>query len=40
MPSAYYDQTGALIINNGRGAAPVRLFAPGPMLMNGSQSCK
>lgn len=38
MPSAYYDQTGALIINNGRGAAPVRLFAPGPMLMNGSQS--
>jgi len=28
IPSAYYDQTGALIINNGRASGPVRLFAP------------
>nr|XP_018671071.1 pumilio homolog 1-like [Ciona intestinalis] len=37
IPSAYYDQTGALIINNSRTGGPVRLFAPGPMFMNGSQ---
>ncbi|XP_039253877.2 pumilio homolog 1-like isoform X1 [Styela clava] len=41
IPTAYYDQTGALIVNNGRyNSGPVRLFAPGvagPMFMNGSQ---
>jgi len=36
LPSAYYDQTGALIINNGRSGGSVRLFAP-PVIMNGSQ---
>nr|CAB3265313.1 pumilio homolog 2-like [Phallusia mammillata] len=37
IPSAYYDQSGALIINNGRPGGPVRLLAPGPMFVNGSQ---
>ncbi|XP_076803881.1 pumilio homolog 1-like isoform X1 [Clavelina lepadiformis] len=37
MIPGYYDQSGALIINNGRGSGPVRLFTPGPVFMNGSQ---
>lgn len=41
IPAAYYDQSGALIVNNGRFGAPVRFLAPGipaPMYLNGSQS--
>lgn len=41
IPAAYYDQSGALIVNNGRFGAPVRFLAPGipaPMFLNGSQS--
>lgn len=39
LTPAYYDQSGQLMVGNGRGmATPVRLISPAPMLVNTQQS--
>ncbi|MFT7813230.1 pumilio homolog 1 isoform X4 [Arapaima gigas] len=33
-PAAYYDQTGALVVNTGTRSGPVRLMAPAPVIIS------
>ncbi|KAG7465894.1 hypothetical protein MATL_G00158610 [Megalops atlanticus] len=33
-PAAYYDQTGALVVNTGARSGPVRLMAPAPVIIS------
>ncbi|KAI1895007.1 hypothetical protein AGOR_G00101640 [Albula goreensis] len=35
-PAAYYDQTGALVVNTGARSGPVRLMAPAPVIISPS----
>lgn len=33
-PAAYYDQTGALVVNTGARSGPVRLMAPASVIIS------
>lgn len=33
-PTAYYDQTGALVVNTGARSGPVRLMAPASVIIS------
>lgn len=35
-PAAYYDQTGALVVNTGARSGPVRLMAPASVIISPS----
>lgn len=35
-PAAYYDQTGALVVNTGARSGPVRLMAPASVILSPS----
>lgn len=35
-PAAYYDQTGALVVNTGARGGPVRLMAPASVIISPS----